>query len=508
MRTDRREMLRGRTGALAAVIALLAGLACVDEKIVYRERAQFDDPPSTAANFVGYNRPESRQTVCGACHVGAQTMWATTGHANAHRTLDTLPAARKQDFCYACHTVSPNGNSTTSATGGWTATRDARYRDVQCESCHGPGLQHVTNPTTANVPLASIRADTNLRNGCAGCHSGIHHPFVAEWRASRHGTPAAWGTAASSPNNNPSCQGCHTGQGKLNAMGVDARSSYAEEGFRGGPVALTCAVCHDPHSGANRGQLRMPIDVPDEQRNLCMSCHTRRGAPEIGVVGARNSPHAPEGPLLLGTAGWWPPGLTVPGGLDRIQGTHGTEKNPRLCAGCHVTSYTVRDSLTGQTIPVTGHRFLPIPCVDAQGVPTRAQNCTSLTQRSFRSCATSGCHGSEAAARSAYAVAEQRLTELASQITTMLARVPASEISSTDTRYTTAEGAQFNAALARTAGSAAHNPFLVEALLTGSIQQLRRDYNLTVSATLDLRNTMLKGARAHTPAAAVGVPTR
>ena len=86
--------------------------------------------------------------------------------------------------------------------------------------------------------------------------------------------------------------------------------------------------------------------------------------------------------------------------------------------------------------------------------------------------------------------------------------MPTGEISSTDTRYTTAEGAQFNAALARTAGSAAHNPFLVEALLTGSIQQLRRDYNLPVSDRLDLRNTMLEGARAHEAARATAAPPR
>ena len=479
----------------------------MDEKIVYRDRASFDQPPSTAASFVGYNRPESRQTVCGACHVSAQAMWSQTAHSNAFRALDTLPAARKQDLCYACHTVSQNGNAVTATTAGWTATRDARYRDVQCESCHGPGLDHASNPTTANIPLASIRADTNLRNGCAGCHSGIHHPFVAEWRASAHGAVPHWGTAASSPNNNAACQGCHTGQGKLAAMGVDARSSYAEEGFRGGPVPITCSVCHDPHSPANRGQLRMAIDVPDEKRNLCMSCHLRRGAPEVGVVGARNSPHSPEGPLLLGTAGWWPPSLDVPGGLERIQGTHGTERNPRLCAGCHVNSYSVRDSVTGQQLPVTGHRFLAIPCVDAQGAPTRTQTCT-LQQRSFRSCTTSGCHGTEAAARSALAVAEQRLETLSAQVTAMLARVPSGEINANDTRYTSAEGAQFNAALALRAGTAAHNPFLVEALLTGSIQQLRRDYNLSVAVGVDLRNTMLDGARAHTQAASTVAPRR
>jgi predicted CXXCH cytochrome family protein len=508
MSTGRRSPLGARAFALAGAVSLLAVAGCVNDKIVYRDRTTFDTPPAAAASFVGYSKTETRQTVCGACHVTQQTLWIGTKHANAFRTLDTLPASQKQDFCYACHTVSQNGSGVTATSAGWTAKKDLRYRDFHCESCHGPGLTHVSGPTLQNIPLPSIKTDTVGTLGCGSCHSGVHHPFVAEWKLSAHGSVPHWGTAASSPNNNTACQSCHTGQGKLAAMGVEARTNYQEKGFKGGPVPITCAVCHDPHSANVGKQLRMAIDVPDETRNLCMSCHMRRAGPEIGVLGARNSPHSPEGPMLLGTAGWWPPGLTVPGGLDRIQGTHGSEKNPRLCAGCHVNSYTVTDSITKQPIGVTGHRFLAIPCVDAQGVPTRAQTCTNLAQRSFRSCTTSGCHGSETAARSAFAIAEQRLEELAAQVTAMLARVPSSEINANDTRYTTAEGAQFNAALARVEGSAAHNPFLAEALLTASIQQLRKDYNLPVSAELDLRNTMLAGAQAHASARAVGMPQR
>jgi hypothetical protein len=39
--------------------------------------------------------------------------------------------------------------------------------------------------------LASIKSDTGaaVTNGCAECHSGTHHPFVEEWRMSRHGRP-------------------------------------------------------------------------------------------------------------------------------------------------------------------------------------------------------------------------------------------------------------------------------------------------------------------------------
>src|SRR6476469_1538483 len=90
-----------RLAALAPVVAgfaavgALVSAACVNDRIVYRDRAQFATPPSAAASFIGYSRQDTRQTVCGACHVTQQTLWIGTKHANAFRTLDTLPSGQK-----------------------------------------------------------------------------------------------------------------------------------------------------------------------------------------------------------------------------------------------------------------------------------------------------------------------------------------------------------------------------------------------------------------------------
>ena len=89
--------------------------------------------------------------------------------------------------------------------------------------------------------------------------------------------------------------------------------------------------------------------------------------------------------------------------------THGSSANPGLCATCHVNRFTVTDSATGAfTLQVVGHTFQAIPCVDAQGAPTTDADCT-LSQRTFRACTASGCHGSESAARSV----TSRITRLA-----------------------------------------------------------------------------------------------
>ena len=96
--------------------------------------------------------------------------------------------------------------------------------------------------------------------------------------------------------------------------------------------------------------------------------------------------------MLLGFAGWRPPGFVYD--TARIYGSHATTKNPKLCAGCHVTKFTVTDKLTGAfTFQATGHLMRPIPCLDAQGKPTADKTCAyTVAARSWQSCTPSGCH--------------------------------------------------------------------------------------------------------------------
>src|SRR5690606_38170699 len=224
-------------------------------------------------------------------------------------------------------------------------------------------------------------------------------------------------------------------------------------------LAITCAVCHDPHGSENSAQLRLPIDVPSEEENLCMQCHHKRGIPDPTTF---RGPHSPEGPLLLGTAGWWPPDMTFPGG--RIVATHGSEANPRLCASCHVRSFEVLDDETEELVfQSTGHSFEATPCVDGNGVPTGG-DCAE-EERSFAGCVASGCHSSEESTISLKAIAESRIAGHAADLEDLLATIPEAEFDPDDGRYSAAEGSRFNLELARFNGSAVHNPFLVEALL-------------------------------------------
>lgn len=457
--------------------------ACGEDTVVVEvERPIFNPPPDAASGFLGYFDYSLKLTACGNCHVGKQGDWEETAHSGAVATLEASGAA--QDFCFPCHTVNERGNSLATP-AGWNVVQDTAYQDVQCESCHGPGLEHATDPKDETVPLASIQVTTGPATGCGECHSDTHHPFVEEWAKSRHGE----GANRPQYRNRAGCDACHGGKGALEAWGVN--TTYLEQNDANAAVGITCAVCHDPHGSNNDHQLRFAVDSRNVDTQLCMKCHQRRSIPDQD--NPQRGPHSPQGPLLLGeigTVGWTPPNFAYD--EQRVAGTHGSEANRRLCATCHVASFTVRDAGSGNHVfSATGHLFDAIPCVDARGVPTGEKGCAmTTTARTFASCTASGCHGSQNAALSAMSVAKTRIQNLVNELNTLLARVPASEFNRNDNIYTVAEGARFNAGLGEDVSSATHNPFLTEALLTASIKIVKQQYGLTSPSSVDLRDIM------------------
>ena len=452
--------------ATALLVVVLSLVGCED--IVYRDRPIFDEPLATAGGFLGYLDAPQKQTVCGQCHVSRQTRWAETKHADAWATL--TETQNTQALCRTCHTTNSSGNVVEGETGGYLGHQDARYHDVQCESCHGPGLEHVRSPQRDNWPLAPLAVGVDLQVGCGECHSGAHQPFVEQWASSGHAV------VQTSRATNPACSSCHRAQDILKQFGV--RSEYLEK-TTADLLPVTCGVCHDPHDPTNPAQLRLPIDVANEEENLCMQCHHKRGTPDPTTF---RGPHSPEGPVLLGYGGWWPPNMPIrPGGIVT---THGSEANPRLCAGCHVNIWEKRDEITGDFVfRSTGHTFEAIPCADAEGIPTGSREC-AIEERSFRACVA--CHGSEEVALGLLELVADRLDPLIAALETMEGQVPATEYNDKDNRYSTAEGSRFNRQLAQFKGSQIHNPWLIEALLRASIRQMQTDYGITPPPGINL----------------------
>jgi len=114
--------------------------------------------PAGTAHYVG-------ASACASCHAEAAGFWHTTQHARAYQTL----AKQFKEFnldCVSCHVTGYN------RPGGSTVTHVDGLKDVQCETCHGPGSRHAENDGATELirrrPEASV---------CRGCH---HTPHVAD----------------------------------------------------------------------------------------------------------------------------------------------------------------------------------------------------------------------------------------------------------------------------------------------------------------------------------------
>lgn len=362
-------------GGLLLGLASLAG--CAEKDVVFKERPPFEQPPAAAGGFLGYyGDPANKQPTCANCHATFGASWEKTGHADAWEALQASGHAAAS--CEPCHTVSENGNILTEP-AGYQEVPELRYTDVQCESCHGPGLTHVSDPTASNAPLCSILADTATTVGCGACHTGVHEPYVDQWLESGHAKLASHAMQ-------PGCMDCHEGRTALRKK-FSEQSDYLEKNGTEN-IPITCAVCHDPHGSDFTAELRGPVDIegtglPSDDE-LCFRCHSREGTPP-----SSHGPHAAQGLLVFQEdIGWLPPGFQAP-----PISSHGSAiSNPLICITCHVSRFTVSDPNTGGFVfQSVGHTFEAIPCLDAQGIPVPGP-CT-LDQRDFSACVTSGCHG-------------------------------------------------------------------------------------------------------------------
>jgi predicted CXXCH cytochrome family protein len=504
-------------------IAAAAALAGCEDDVVYQDRPPYNPPPAAAASFLGYYDAPTQKTTCGNCHADFQGGWAATKHAQAYNTLNSNPG--KQDSCFGCHTVNGRGNAAFGTTAGWDGVKDVVYHDVQCESCHGAGQQHVDAIGQGNLirPLAKLGLNNN--GNCGDCHTGTHHPFVEEWKASRH---ANLNTSRAS---NPSCVGCHEARGAIAKWGVDANFVEKANPTDYQPPA-TCATCHDPHGSGNPSQLRYPVTSADPEQNLCIKCHLRRGEPEPPST---VTPHAPQGAVLLGFAGWRPPGFVYD--TNAIYGSHATTKNPKLCAGCHVVAFPVTDPASGNfTFQATGHLFRPIPCLDATGKPTADKTCAyTAAARSWKSCTASGCHADANVAVTVFTNVRNRMKGYTDQLWQDLDKDGTLDAAPTDAGLlatvkqqrptdwtntpdiTPGEGAEFNARLCGEYGASnsdnskgVHNPFLCEALLTSTISYIKTYYGLpdVVTGARASTESLIGGVLAHVRRAAETGPAR
>ena len=245
--------------------------------------------------------------------------------ASAPQTPAAPPAAAAQpavqpgylgsDSCVVCH---ENYDKTIEATKhGFKGNAMAPASKQGCESCHGPGEAHASDPGNVKpIQLNKVKAD--VANGqCQACHNRGEH---ALWDGSQH------------ENRNVKCIDCH--------------SVHAAEGptlMRAKTQQLTCARCHQTVTNKQQRFNHMPVR---EGKMTCSSCHNVHGTTNVKLlrVGTTvdqscTSCHTEKrGPFLWEHA-------PVVDSCTTCHDSHGSNndrmlvaKMPFLCQRCHVTS--------------------------------------------------------------------------------------------------------------------------------------------------------------------------
>jgi hypothetical protein len=98
---------------------------------------------------------------CSSCHAEERKFWNTTAHFKAYATLANQDKQYNLD-CVGCHVTGYE------KPGGSTVTFVEDLKDVQCESCHGPGSRHLGEPT--NRKFIVSRPQRSL------CAASCHYP--------------------------------------------------------------------------------------------------------------------------------------------------------------------------------------------------------------------------------------------------------------------------------------------------------------------------------------------
>ena len=85
--------------ALAPLMVAAVAIGCTETRteIVEVPAKPSNPPPDASSGLLGYFDAATKQTTCGNCHIGFQSQWSQTKHADAYATLANNPGA--QDFC-------------------------------------------------------------------------------------------------------------------------------------------------------------------------------------------------------------------------------------------------------------------------------------------------------------------------------------------------------------------------------------------------------------------------
>ncbi len=228
---------------------------------------------------------------CKACHQSQFDSVAQTTHGK----LDDMPSWKgKVVGCESCH-----GPGKEHVEGGGDITKirqlnklDPKAISETCLTCHAGAQNH-----------SNFRRGDHWRNnvGCTDCHTA-HGPsygpqkagsitFVGDASAQR---PSLANRAMLKSSEPQLCIGCHT----------ETKAQFSKP-FRHKVLegTMTCSDCHNPHGGFEQKQTRLAVGADQS----CIRCHSDKQGPfvfehaalKIEGCAACHTPHGSNNPKML-----------------------------------------------------------------------------------------------------------------------------------------------------------------------------------------------------------------
>lgn len=193
--------------------------------------------------------------------------------AAENKSIEENKSYAGSEICASCH--AGIYNAFLKSVHGKKVIPDSPANKQECESCHGPGSDHVFKPGRGKEIFAFNRTATekDRSSKCLSCHE--ESKSLAFWDMSRHrsaGVPCDdchsihYATEKYLKTAEPAlCFGCHKDIRSLS----NKRSHHPViEGL------IKCSSCHDPMGGFG-----MKMIKADSTNELCYTCHSEKRGP-------------------------------------------------------------------------------------------------------------------------------------------------------------------------------------------------------------------------------------
>lgn len=317
---------------------------------------------------------------------------ARTAHASAFtRKINGEAGSGFKQSCASCHVLgydataaSTNGGfddvmtqtgwvwptnlaDAVASTNNWALMPSALQvkANIQCESCHGPGLRHMLASGISKTNMIGISLSAG---DCGACHDSMtHHVKNFEWGQSLHGMGLQ---VNRSGNTDSSCGICHSAKGFVDYRDPgfhlmdSTQTNYVRGTYNEG---ITCAACHDPHSPGLAGSFQLRnltsftiatnlVITTGGQGLVCMNCHHDRNEAVARVTSGKGGAphHGTQADMLFGTNAFQY-GMSMPSSRHK-------DVCPDTCVTCHM-----QDTPTNSYVNlVGGHTFK----ISYYGTPT------------------------------------------------------------------------------------------------------------------------------------------